>query len=70
MLTFMLAMALFPEKQRKAQEEISRVIGSERLPNLHDRPALPYVRALINETLRWHVPVPLGHKTTAEEERS
>lgn len=34
MSCFFLAMTAFPEVQRKAQEEIDRVIGSERLPTL------------------------------------
>ncbi|KAI8214231.1 Multifunctional cytochrome P450 monooxygenase [Colletotrichum sp. SAR 10_76] len=40
--TFFLAMAKYPEVQKKAQEEIDRVIGSERLPNLDDRDKLPW----------------------------
>ncbi|KAF8525399.1 cytochrome P450 [Gautieria morchelliformis] len=52
-LTFILAMVLFPEKQQKAQNELVRVVGSERLPNENDRPSLPYVTALVKETMRW-----------------
>lgn len=33
---FFLAMSLFPEAQRKAQEEIDRVIGKERLPDIEE----------------------------------
>lgn len=33
-----LYMLLYPEVQRKAQEEIDRVIGRERTPTLNDRP--------------------------------
>ncbi|KAI8315325.1 Multifunctional cytochrome P450 monooxygenase [Colletotrichum sp. SAR11_59] len=40
--TFFLAMAKYPEVQKKAQEEIDRVIGSDRLPNLDDRDNLPW----------------------------
>jgi cytochrome P450 len=53
-------MVLFPDKQQKAQNEIDKVVGSERLPNDHDRPSLPYVMALINETMRWHPVAPIG----------
>ncbi|RPD52531.1 cytochrome P450 [Lentinus tigrinus ALCF2SS1-7] len=59
-LTFMMAMALHPEKQRLAQEEIDRVIGSERLPTINDRSQLPYVNAVIKETMRWNPAVPMG----------
>lgn len=63
-------MALYPEVQRKAQQEIDRVVGSSRLPNETDRHNLPYVNALMQEVLRWHPVAPLGvpHATTAEFE--
>ncbi|KAF9628965.1 Cytochrome P450 [Lasiodiplodia theobromae] len=54
------AMALFPEVQRKAQEEIDRVIGPDRLPNENDAPDLPYVRQIVQELHRWVTAVPLG----------
>jgi cytochrome P450 len=53
-------MILFPEVQEKAQAEIDSVIGMDRLPTFDDRNALPYVEAVICETLRWHPAVPLG----------
>lgn len=45
-------MALFPKVQEKAQKEIDRVIGSKRMPTWSDRADLPYVRAVLEETLR------------------
>ncbi|PVG03918.1 cytochrome P450 [Serendipita vermifera] len=67
--TFVLAMVLYPEVQRKAQEEIDRVIGTDRLPLMKDRPQLPYVEALFKEVLRWHPIAPLGvpHRLTKED---
>ena len=50
--SFFLAMLLYPEIQRKAQAEVDRVIGSGRLPDFSDEPALPYVTALVKEILR------------------
>ena len=41
-----------PDGYRKAQEEIDRVIGHERLPGLGDRSSLPYVEALVMELYR------------------
>ncbi|KAK7060889.1 hypothetical protein VNI00_000622 [Paramarasmius palmivorus] len=53
-MTFILCMTLFPEEQRKAREEIDRVIGTERLPEISDRASLPYLEAVIQESLRWY----------------
>ncbi|KAJ7037367.1 cytochrome P450 [Mycena alexandri] len=52
--TFVLAMALNPAVQKQAQSEIDNVVGTNRMPTISDMPNLPYVRALIKETLRWH----------------
>ncbi|OOF97574.1 hypothetical protein ASPCADRAFT_129254 [Aspergillus carbonarius ITEM 5010] len=61
--SFFLAMALFPEVQRKAQEELDAVVGTNRLPQYEDREQLPYINALVKEVLRWHpvVPMSLAH---------
>ena len=53
-------MALYPDVIRKAQEEIDRTIGSERLPELSDCDKLPYISALMKELLRWVCPIPFG----------
>lgn len=58
--SFYLAMVLYPEVQRRAQAEIDAVIGPDRLPTLADRDNLPYINALVRETLRWGPSVPLG----------
>ncbi|EJD54680.1 cytochrome P450 [Auricularia subglabra TFB-10046 SS5] len=60
MTAFFKYMIEFPEVQRRAQEEIDRVIGKDRLPNMDDRESLPYVRNLIKELLRLAPPAPLG----------
>ncbi|TFK95438.1 cytochrome P450 [Pterulicium gracile] len=67
---FILAMALHPEAQKMAQEEMDRVVLSEgRLPTFEDRERLPYLEALLWETLRWGCPVPLGlpHRLTEDD---
>ena len=53
-------MALNPGKQRLAQAEIDNVVGLDRLPTIEDKSSLPYVNALIKETMRWHPVAPLG----------
>ncbi|CAN9122409.1 unnamed protein product [Alternaria alternata] len=50
---FVLSMVLFPEAQKKAQEELDRVVGKDRLPTWEDEENLPYVRGVIKEVLRW-----------------
>ncbi|KAG1804262.1 cytochrome P450 [Suillus subaureus] len=64
LLVFLLAMVLHLEAQAKAHAEIDRVVGKDRLPGFDDRPALPYVEAILRETLRWHPVVPFGVPST------
>jgi cytochrome P450 len=62
-------MAMYPDAQRKAQDEIDRVVGSNRLPSFDDRTSLPYVEALYREVMRWAPPSPLNtaHTTTEDD---
>ena len=53
-------MLLNPDVQARVQAEIDSVVGTARLPVFEDRPSLPYVEAVLRETLRWHPVVPLG----------
>lgn len=68
-LTFILAMALYPDIQTKIRMELDRVIGHGQLPTLDDRSRLPYVNAAIKETMRWDpvVPLCLPHFTSKED---
>ena len=67
--TFVLQMTLNPEVQDKAREEIDRVVGADRLPTFEDEARLPYLRALIKETLRVRPPNKFGinHYTTEDD---
>lgn len=49
-----------PDVMRKSQEELDRVVGSERLPDFGDMYLLPYTQAIMKETLRWRPILPLG----------
>jgi cytochrome P450 len=53
-------MVSFPEVAQKVQEEITSVVGNERLPNTGDRSKLPYTEAVWKEALRWDPAVPFG----------
>jgi cytochrome P450 len=69
MACFFLAMIVFPDVQRKAQEEIDRVVGPDRLPSFDDRDNLPYINAIVKEILRWHPVAPMGvpHVSTEDD---
>jgi len=62
-MVFTLAMVLNPHALKRAQTEIDAIVGTDRLPDFGDRLALPYVNAIIRETLRWQPAVPLGKVT-------
>lgn len=40
-------MVAYPETQKRAQEEIDRVVGRDRLPSFDDFENMPYVRAMV-----------------------
>ncbi|EJD06403.1 cytochrome P450 [Fomitiporia mediterranea MF3/22] len=68
--TFFLLMTIYPEVAKKAQEEIDRVVGKDRLPCAEDRNDLPYLNCVLKEMYRMQPPAPLGvpHKSTQAEE--
>ncbi|KAL9122563.1 MAG: hypothetical protein Q9187_000877 [Circinaria calcarea] len=67
--SFFLAISFRPEVQQKAQEEIDRVVGTDRLPTWTDRENLPYVEAVFKEALRWHPVIPgVAHAATQDDE--
>lgn len=53
-------MVLNPSAMRKAQDELDRVVGNDRLPCFEDRPNLPYVTGMMKEVLRFHPPGVVG----------
>ncbi|KAH9936911.1 cytochrome P450 monooxygenase [Amylocystis lapponica] len=67
---FILAMVLFPDALKKAQEEIDRVVGTGRVPSFGDRESLPYLECVLKEVYRWQPPVPIGvpHRVTVDDQ--
>jgi cytochrome P450 len=53
-------MVLYPDVQRRAQEEIDSVLGHGHLPDFGDEDALPYLKAVLHELLRWSPAGPFG----------
>ncbi|KAF8972348.1 cytochrome P450 [Flammula alnicola] len=67
--SFVLAMVCYPEVQSKAQKEIEMVVGTNRLPDFHDKPHMPYLSAVLKEVLRWQPIAPQGvpHTSTKDD---
>jgi cytochrome P450 len=57
---FLIAMIHHPHVMRKAQAELDKIVGRDRLPSFTDRQHLPYLCAIVKEVLRWRTPGPLG----------
>ena len=57
--TFVLAMIKYPEVQKKAQDELDRVLKGS-LPTFQHQESLPYVTAILKESLRWKPAAPIG----------
>ncbi|GLT67969.1 hypothetical protein SLA2020_402390 [Shorea laevis] len=57
-----------PRVQHKAQEELDRVIGFERVMTEADVTSLPYLQCVVKESLRLHPPTPLmlPHRANAD----
>lgn len=62
MKAFFLAIVLYPNTQRTAQAELDSYFSSQsgRMPQLGDRPVLPYITAMLREVIRHYPPAPLG----------
>ena len=58
-----------PEIQKRAQEELDAVVGRSRPPTFADAPNLPFIQALVKESLRWRPVTPLGvpHATIEDD---
>ncbi|EIW59173.1 cytochrome P450 [Trametes versicolor FP-101664 SS1] len=67
---FCIAMALYPDVQKRAQAELDAIVGRGRLPDHSDTDALVYINAIVKEALRWHVVFPVGipHSTLDDDQ--
>ena len=59
LLSFLLAMIKYPETLKKAKTEVDQLCGATRSPTSDNITELPYLRACMDETLRWR-PVAAG----------
>lgn len=58
--TCILALINYPEVLRHAQEELDRVLLPGHLPDFNDYDSLPYITAIMKESMRWRPTAPLG----------
>ncbi|KAG6908819.1 hypothetical protein DXG01_003172 [Tephrocybe rancida] len=49
-----------PMALKKAQEEMDRAVGPDRLPTFDDEDSLPYITAITKEALRWRDVTPMA----------
>ncbi|KIM81633.1 hypothetical protein PILCRDRAFT_821401 [Piloderma croceum F 1598] len=68
--SFILAMVLYPDIQKKAQDDIDRITGGGRLPTFADKTSLPYISCVVWECLRWNPATPMAvpHRVTEDDE--
>ena len=59
---FFVALALYPDVQKHAQDELDATIGRDRLTDFQDRHQLPYVEAICQELRRWRLVAPFGNR--------
>ncbi|KAJ8515139.1 hypothetical protein ONZ45_g7403 [Pleurotus djamor] len=66
--SFVLALTCHPKHQKRVQEEVDAVIGSDRLPSLDDYERLPYLRAFVKEVHRYRpvLPAAIPHVATKD----
>ncbi|KAI0066974.1 cytochrome P450 [Artomyces pyxidatus] len=67
--TFVLAMVLHQDIQKRVQAELDSVLGGDRLPTFADKDDLPFLGACISEALRWIPILPLGvhHRSLVDD---
>ncbi|KAJ7690140.1 cytochrome P450 [Mycena rosella] len=69
LVIFLRAMMENPTAQRMAQQEIDSIIRPGHLPGFEDQDQLPYITALVKETMRWWpvAPMSVPHAVTEED---
>ncbi|CBX95800.1 hypothetical protein IAQ61_004634 [Plenodomus lingam] len=65
--TAILYLSAHPDVRAKAHEQLDAVVGTQRSPTFSDESSLPYIRAIVKETLRLRPVTNIGtpHYTTA-----
>lgn len=61
-------MVVHPDIQQRAQAEIDRIVGEDRIPDMIDFETLSYVNCIVQELLRFNPPVPLVPHSPTEDD--
>ncbi|THH13596.1 hypothetical protein EW146_g6645 [Bondarzewia mesenterica] len=72
LISFIMLMALHPRIQRRAQEEIDRILGRDHAPTFADVERLEYLKCILKELLRYAPvgPLALPHRVIQDDEYS
>lgn len=70
LISFVMAMACYPETQAKCQAQIDAAIGSDRTPEWSDYDNIPYVAQIQKETVRWRCVTVTGTPHVVQEENT
>ncbi|KAJ3740433.1 cytochrome P450 [Lentinula detonsa] len=67
--SFIWAMLMNPDVQTKAQHELDQVLGVGNLPSFNEEASLPYITAVVRETLRFNpvAPIAVPHQLTEDD---
>ncbi|KAF8605478.1 cytochrome P450 [Ceratobasidium sp. AG-I] len=68
LITSLMALVNDPQSQIRAQAEIDAIHGEETLPTWKDEQSLPFIRAIMKETLRWRPPLSLAVQHRLEQD--
>lgn len=68
LISFILAMACYPEAQAKCQAQIDAAVGSDRTPQWSDYDQIPYLAQIQKETIRWRCVTVTGTPHVVREE--
>jgi cytochrome P450 len=58
--TWLLAMLLYPEAKKSARAQVDAAVGCDHLPTYDDEAQMPYITAMMKETLRWQQVAPFA----------
>ncbi|KAG6333946.1 hypothetical protein ID866_5143 [Astraeus odoratus] len=58
--TLVLALLLNPDVQERVHAELDAIVGKGIFPTFEDQPRLPYLQAVLYETMRWNPILPIG----------